>query len=402
MTSSIVIRIDVADPEAVRVLRTIAEGEELVIVEGDDSTFLNILVTELDLEDPDRTINLIEALAKDSPGTEVCLTADGADPNLLLRVMRAGIKEFLPQPLDPAEVTAALGRIRARITAQQAAAGVRRGRIIGVVGGKAGVGTTTVAVNLGVALQLQHPSKSVAIVDLNVRGGDVTAFLDMNPLRGIQDIDGDLSRLDDAFLSGMLSRHSSGLHVLPVGEVELGGGFVSSECIERTVPLLRDRFDFVVFDCGALVDAATQALVERANHILLVSGITVPVVRRTKRLMAMLTDVAELIEGGRLSLVLSQCSSRDEALITDVSRTLGLKPVCEIPVDHDDIVQAINDGQPLVLSAPKRPISKAIEKLALVCAGARESEKSGSFLSGVFKSFSGRLSKGTPSPNLAS
>lgn len=403
MTSSVAIRIDVEDPQAAEVLRSIAESEDFLVVDGDDSTFLNVLIIALDLENPDATFARIETLAKESPATEICLSAAGASPNLLMRVMRAGVKEFFPQPLEPSEVSAALERIRGRVVAQQTAAGVRRGQIIGLIGGHSGVGTTTVAVNLGVALQHQNPDKSVAILDLNVRGGDITAFLDMNPLRGIQDIDGDLTRLDETFLSGIVSRHASGVHVLAMGEVELAGGYVSGECVERSLALMRDRFDFIVVDCGALIDAATQAVLETANQLLLVSGITVPVVRRTKRLMALLGKISEMVEAGRLGLVLSQCSVRDEALILDVSRTLGMTPICEVPIDHDDVVQAINDGQPLMISAPRRPIAKAIDKLAMSCAGARQTEKSGSFLSGVFKSFSGRLAKGTtPDPTLAS
>ncbi len=153
MTSSIVIRIDVTDPEAVKVLQSVAQDEDFIVAEGDDSTFLNVVIIELDLSEPEKTLARVEAIAKDSPATEVCLSAGGADPNVLLRVMRAGIKEFLPQPLDPAEVAAAFERIRSRVAAQQAAAGIRRGQIIGLMGGKAGVGTTTVAVNLAVSLR---------------------------------------------------------------------------------------------------------------------------------------------------------------------------------------------------------------------------------------------------------
>jgi pilus assembly protein CpaE len=395
MTSSIVVRFNVSDPEVERALRQIIEDDpDFVISDADDSTFVNILVTELSLDDPASTFSRIEELAETSPGTAVCLTANGADPALLLKVLRAGIKEFLPQPLDPEDVGAAFGRLKEHFAAIQAAAGGRRGQVLCVLGGKAGIGTTTLAVNLASMLHAAPGDRAVAIVDLNLRGGDVTTFLDMSVLRGLHDIDSELGRLDDTYLSSIISRHTSGLHVMPLGEVELGGGYVTAECVERTLEIMKGMFDLIVVDCGSLPESAVQAALQNANQVIIVSSVTVPVVRRTKRILAELPNMAELLEAGRLSLVLSQCAARDQALIDDVSRTLGLRAVCEIPHDHDAVVQAINDGLPVYFSAPKHSISRAVESLASEFWRAPEQIKSKSFLGGMFRSLAARGSKG--------
>lgn len=402
MTSSILVRFNVSDPEVERALREIIEDDsDFVVPEADDSTFVNILVTELDIEDPDSTFKRIEEMERSSPGTAVCVTAKGADPNLLLKVLRAGIKEFLPQPLDRADVVAAFDRLKAYFVAQHAAAGGRRGQILCVLGGKAGIGTTTIAVNLASMLHAAPGDRAVALVDLNLRGGDVTTFLDMNVIRGLHDIDSDLGRLDDSYLSSIIARHTSGLHVLPLGEVELGGGYVTPECVERTLEIMKGMFDLIVVDCGSLPEITVQSALQNANQVIVISSVTVPVVRRTKRILAELPHMAELLEAGRLSLVLSQCATRDEALVEDVSRTLGLRPACEVPNDRDIVVQAINDGVPVYFSSPKHGISKAVESLASVFWRAPVQAKSASFLGGVFKSITGRAKGASNSESLS-
>ena len=393
MASRVNIRLELGDSDLERQLREIlASDENLQVLDDDDASFVHVVVVALDTADPESTFGKIPQFRETYPDSELCLTASDADPKFLLRAMREEVQEFLPQPLDSSDVLAAFTRLSVRAAARQAASGGKRGRIICVAGGKAGVGTTTVAVNLAAALQSVTKEKTIVVVDLNLRDPDVPSFLDMNPLRGLLDIDADLSRLDDSFLLGVVSRHSSGLYVMPLGQVDVGGAYLSPECVEATLTLMREMYDIIIIDCGHVVEGATQLAVGFASHSILVTVTGVPAVRRTKKMIGAFGTVAELRSGEQFSLVLNKVSARDEEIVGDVGRTLGVKPELELPDEPELANTAMNEGTPLAAGTPRRPLAKGVHKLASRFVVGAESPTE-SFLGGVMKSVSGRFSK---------
>ena len=113
----------------------------------EDARAPDLLIIETG-EAPEKVMQTIQALIAAGDVAEVFLTAEAADPGVLMQAMRSGVKEFLSQPIDADELSQALVRFKQR---QQAAPGARpqkTGQVLTVFGSKGGVGTTTVAVNL--------------------------------------------------------------------------------------------------------------------------------------------------------------------------------------------------------------------------------------------------------------
>lgn len=358
----------------------------------DEGGFPHLLILELDTGDPDETFARIRAVQQSSPSTEIFLTTARMDPQLLLEVLRAGVKEFLTQPLRPDEVQQAFQRYRERNQELASADSRRSGKVISVIGGKSGVGTSLVASSLAAALRAAEAE--VAVVDMNLQGGDIAAYFDVNPIRSLRDVDLDLSRVDAGFLRDMLTKHASGVEILPLGDTELGDTHISAECSDRSLKLLRTMFDFVVVDCGHNVDMATYAALSLSTHVLLVTGLTVPVVRRTKRLL----DALRGAEGSGLdpsviSLVVNRYSERDELILSEARKVFGLKAQWMLPQDFESASEALNGGQPIVSHAPRSPLAKAIQKIAGELHAAAPTAAKSSFLSGMFRSVSGRLAK---------
>ena len=125
-------------------------------------------------------------------------------------------------------------------------------------GGKGGVGTTSIAVNLASALRQLPGNPSVILVDVNQHGGDLPLYLDLQPNHSFRDIAADLSRLDPAFLVRVLTKCESGLQVLPSGYDDLSTGRLNPDCVEATLKLLQSSFDYVVIDCGHVLDLTTK------------------------------------------------------------------------------------------------------------------------------------------------
>ena len=107
--------------------------------------------------DPEKGLDLLESLAKSAPKCDLLVTSTSADGSLILRSMRAGAKEFLTQPLQTEDLAAALQRV-ARQRGGSSGNANRACTIIALTGATGGVGTTSLAVNLGCSLAA-NPSR---------------------------------------------------------------------------------------------------------------------------------------------------------------------------------------------------------------------------------------------------
>src|SRR5580698_4314264 len=126
-------------------------------------THPDIGIVALD-HDPDKALQLVTQLRESAPTCSILVLSSSTDGALILRAMRAGVKEFLTQPLRIEDLVAALERISdARFGRGER--GSRNSSVIAVGGATGGVGSTSVAVNLGCVLASDQRN-SVALVDL--------------------------------------------------------------------------------------------------------------------------------------------------------------------------------------------------------------------------------------------
>ena len=163
-----------------------------------------MLVLELDEFRPQQTFARVRELLGTSPELEVFLTASRIDPQLLLEAFRVGVKEFLSQPLTRQEIEPALARFEERFSAKVAGSDRHFGRVVSVIGARGGVGVSTVATNMATSVQQAGKGESVALMDLDLHGGDLGLFLDLHATQGLKHLAKDLSRLDETILRSTL------------------------------------------------------------------------------------------------------------------------------------------------------------------------------------------------------
>src|SRR5438132_502275 len=205
---------------------------------------LDLIILEVD-EEPAKTLALVHALRSASPATAIFLTSPHTEPDVLLEFWRAGVRDFVPQPLNKEQLAQALQRLRERSQPREPQQ-VKRGKLINLMGSKGGLGTTTIAVNLALSLQETETQRGVVLVDLNQPFGDAALFLDLEPTHTFGDIAKNLARLDEAFLRGVLSQHTSGLYVLPAAYGDDEIGLLTPACVAQTLELLQTSFDYIV------------------------------------------------------------------------------------------------------------------------------------------------------------
>jgi len=321
-----------------------------------------IIILELD-DNPEQTCRVIREMGKVAKSAEIFLTSATLDSGVLLECMRAGAKEFLAQPIQKNEVEGAFERFLERFhAAMKPDEKVAAGQVFGFFGGKGGVGTTSIAVNLAAAL-VNLPSKpSVVLVDVNQHGGDLPLYLDLQPSHSFRDIASDLSRLDQAFLVRILTSYDNGLKVLASGYDDLSTGRLNADCVEATLKLFQSSFDYIILDCGHVLDLTTKKALEMSSLIFVTSTLMVPVVHRTKRILELLRGSG--FPPNKIRLIMNRYLSMEQDVLKETEEILKQKTHWMFPNDYPSVSQSVNSGKPVIDVAARTAIAKSYKDFA--------------------------------------
>lgn len=382
---SIVVGLDIQDDDVRSDIESIISSLQGVrLSTSEDRGYPDLIIFELD-EDHDKTFAQIHNVISTSPATEVFLTATRHDSDILLQAIRAGVKEFIPQPIEEDELRQAFRRCKDRNRELNSNGSEEGGKLINIIGGKGGVGTTTIAVNLASSLLDSNREHSVVLVDLNPQFGDVALFLDLAPTHTFGDLTKNISRLDPTFLMSVLTKHRSGLYVLPSANVIEEIGVLTAESAVKTLDLLKSTFDYVVIDSGHSLDDITIATLNMSSSVFVVTSLTLPVLRNTKRFLDIFSDLGH--ESDEIKVIVNRYQAKNvDVTLKDLENVLKQKPHWMIPNDYFTALGAINKGEPISDTAKRSDIAKSFAKLAESLQGGQEKEDGKkSFLGKLFK-----------------
>jgi pilus assembly protein CpaE len=357
MARLIAVSIDCRNKETQQTFEEIvSRRRDYLITKGQGTGAVDMLLLELDEFRPQQTFGHIRDLLATSPDLEVFLTASRTDPQILLEAFRLGVKEFLPQPLTRQEVEPALARFEERFQERVSGTEIESGRVVSVIGARGGVGASTVTTNLATSVQQARQHESVALVDLDMHGGDLGLFLDLHPSQGLKHLSKDISRLDETIVRSSLEKHSSGLHLLASGyegfdEVEPTAGSTM-----RVIGLLRSMHRHVFVDCGHVLEPTVKEALDCSDQIIVVTTLSLPGIRRTKRLLEVLATAQ--YPAGKVAMVVNRYASDQKELLRETEDILGLRMAGLIPNDYGTASEALDHGKPLTIMASKTTIGQ--------------------------------------------
>jgi pilus assembly protein CpaE len=163
-------------------------------------------------------------------------------------------------------------------------------------------------------------------------------------------------------MEGLLATHeASSLRVLCAPVEPAAGDKITPEEMVGIVRMLRRMFDWIVIDMPPHFDDVVLALIEEADHVLLVASMDIPSIKNLKVGIQTLDLLS--IAGGKLKLVLNRANARVHLDVSDVERALGVAAEYRIPSDIS-IPQAVNRGVPVVLDKPRAPAALALRSVA--------------------------------------
>ena len=207
--------------------------------------------------DTPQRFGLIHNIA--AAGGIVIVVSESKDPELILRSMRAGAREFVLES-DHEELRLAV-RTHAKVTFGTG----ELGQVITVFGAKGGVGATAIATNLAGAMQRR--SLRVCLVDLDLYLGDVLAFLDIPGSYSITDVLANMSRLDRELLATSVTKHRSGVSVLAQSSKVEEAEQIKGPDVTALLEFLRRNYDFVIVDGVRGFDELSLAALDGSQHV---------------------------------------------------------------------------------------------------------------------------------------
>ena len=354
-----------------RVLGVTATNGELNRFGGDlQLTDLTRIVVDLTRDNPEviaigpgvdagRALDVAERIDRDRPEISVVVVAD-PDPSMWQRALRAGVRDIVAPDATELELRAVFDRASGTASRRKAnlveevTPVVSTGKVLTVMAPKGGSGKTALAVNLAVGLAERAPGR-VAIVDLDLLFGDVTNAMLLRPEHTIADAV-DAGRLDITTLKVFLTPRAGSLYVLCAPESPALGEVVSDSVVVRALDLLRREFDYVVVDTAAGLNEVTLSTLEMTDDLLLICDMSVSGVRGMRKVV----DAIDALEvRADRHFILNRADSKVGLTITDVEATVGMRVDAKIPSSRM-MPRSMNEGTPIMESAPRAPVSRAL------------------------------------------
>jgi pilus assembly protein CpaE len=361
----IVVRLEIKEQKVREELEEILSSMEGFHLEKADAPLsCDLLVLEIG-EDLRKEFQLIHNIQDSGMAREIFLTSSRLDPELLIQALRAGAKEFFPQPIKKEDVKRAflkLGERKEKVKFEGEKK--KKGRIIDVIGSKGGVGNTTVAVNLATSLVEQAGSPLIALIDMNLLFGEIPIFLNLESVFNWGEIARNISRLDSTFLMSILARHSSGVYVLPSPTGLDGVNVANPEIIEKLLGLMRNVFDYIVIDGGQALDDTSLKILEMSDTVLLVAILSLPCLTNVKRLLWIFQKLG-YPQQESIRIVINRHHKKNAVISAkEAEESISQKIYWFVPNDYPTTMSAINQGKTLLSIAPGAEVSKNLKELA--------------------------------------
>ena len=344
----------------------------------------NVILMDINMPDMDG-ITATEIISNTVPESPIIMMSVQGEQDYLRRSMLAGAREFLVKPFSADELINSIRHVyelekvrRARYApVQQAAApggpaatgapARETGKIVTFFSPKGGVGRTTIATNLAVALH-QSTEKPVVLVDGSLPFGDIAVILNMSPkAKTIADLIGSFDQVDADVLDSILVQHSTGIKVLLAPPTPESAELIKGEEIKKVLELLRERYAYIVVDTWPSYGEQVISMLDVADVILTLMTLEITSLKNVRVFMEVVEKLG--YPDDKVQLVANRNDSSGGIKASDVEASLGRKIPHTIVSDGRTLVLAVNRGVPFVISHRDSQVSKDIFTLAAKLAG---------------------------------
>jgi pilus assembly protein CpaE len=308
----------------------------------------------------------------------VLCMSQSTDVEERVRYLEAGADDVVGKPFDARELEARVEALLVRFQRSRDLAplvhtddeGPARRSIIACFSPKGGVGTTMIAVSVATSLAAQAPGM-VLIFDFDLQFGQVATHLNLKPQLTLADLAHDEQSLREPdLLRTYAIKHDSGLDVIAAPGSPEAARDITPEQVNLALSTARTAYETVVIDAGSDLDERSLAVLERAEAVVIPIVPEIGALKALHSLLDYLTEVGSAAAAA--TFVLNHQFAREMLSMKQIEAAIGTKIEAEIPYDPGLYLKAINEGVPIVRSAPTSPPARALARLAAIATGGPE------------------------------
>ncbi len=341
----------------------VSSVEGFYVQNPSDAGSCDILMLEIG-EDFKKDCQIVNKLLSSGSVKDIFLVSSCVESEVLLHAMRSGAREFFPLPLRKEELLSACLKFKERnrnLAFKEKSR--KKGTVISVVGSKGGIGTTTIAVNFATCVhELLDSRKSVALIDMNLLFGEVPLFLDIEPVFNWGEVVKNISRLDSTYLMSILSKHSSGVHVLPSPTRLDGVTPATPGIIERIIRFMQNEFDYIVIDGGHSLNELSLKVLELSDTVLINAILSLPCLMNVRRLTETFRRLGYPSDNN-VRVIINRYHKNSVISLKEAEEGIEKRIFWQIPNDFQTTISAINQGKTLAAVTRKADITQNITEL---------------------------------------
>ncbi len=336
----------------------------------------HIVLMDINMPDMDG-ITATREMGVVAPFSQVIIMSVQAEQHYMKQAMAAGARDFQPKPFTADELVNCIKRvyrIGQPIYRQLGATEQGPGQltpqprldttpsegapVIAVYSPKGGIGASTVAANLAVALQQEYGD--VVLMDADLQFGDILVHLNTKATRTASDLVHD-GELDVELVPEIVLAHQSGLKLL-LGPTrpELADA-ITPDMVGEIVKSLKKHFKLVVVDTASQLNDKTLVVLDNSDYILLVTAPELPAIKNAK-LFLELTEQLEFAPE-KVGVLINRANEPGGVLPEKIEKALKLQQTYRIPYDPR-LHAAINKGVAISQQDASAPSAQAITYLA--------------------------------------
>jgi len=369
-------------------VRIVAELDEPSLLAQAITQFpADLVVADLD-PNAAAVIEGLKLLREAAPDLPVFAISSQTEGDVVLQAMRAGVKEYLVQPLNVEEFDQALARVIETQPKTQ-----EPGKLISIMGSAGGVGCTTIATNLAVELtEMVGEHEKVVLVDLDFRFGHVATLLDVHGQFTVADLCTTHEHLDPQMVMKALIKHDSGLYVLRRPHSFAQAELITAAHCANVLSSLQEMCAYVIVDGPTRHDPGGRSVLDAADYNFMVLQLLVTSVRNTDRVVQELG--VQGFNPERISFICNRVGRESAHLeVKQVETILNRKMFLTISDDWQSVSSSINIGQPLKTEFVRSKVRQELRDLAMKihCPEklAEEEAKRGGLLGKLFRKSGG-------------
>lgn len=324
----------------------------------------NIILLNIDAPG-DEGLAAAEAFALEFPASSLILVTESDNKKILRHALQVGAKDVITLPVPDAKLFSCLQKVMQMDLRRRELFSIEKKsrpefKVITVFNTKGGVGKTTIALSLAVALK-QKTSARVALIDLDFFSGNVALMAGVEPRRTIKDLIDDINILEQDVIDDYLVSHKSGIKIVPAPVNPEFASFIEAEHVEKIVSMLAEMFNYVIIDAPNYFSDTVIPALELADDIVIVSTADLASVQNLKQVLDLLLGLGMR---SKARIVLNKVGYTGHLKIQDLEKQLNLKIDYIIPHVEKAAIDAVNMGVPLVTYDSSSAASQKIREMA--------------------------------------